>query len=173
MSIWTHAYCEIRTPKAMNIEELQKAFGKECLYKWDYDLNLAYEKLHGKEAYEKAIEEISNYNEKLAEAYDKDPKAYLPCGSEGSLSYMRDIWQLHSEDGRFKYIITGNLRDYSDDIGIVKWFRDKFLEWKHGLKDIDENQVYGYVFAGMGAGEFSWQYGPKDIREVGENERTE
>lgn len=168
MSIWTHAYCEIRTPKAMNYEELKKAFGKECPYKWDYSLNMAYEKIHGKEALEKAIEDISNYNKKLAEEYDKDPKAYLPCGSEGSLSYMLDILSPNSEDGRFRYIITGNLRDYSDDIGIVKWFRDKFLEWTHGLVNVDDDLVYGYVSASMGVGEFSWQYGPKDIREVGE-----
>lgn len=169
MSIWTRVYCEIRTPKRMSFEELQAAFGKECIFCWDYP-DYYYEKTYGKEATKQAWNDITKYNQELADKYIKDQKAYLPTGSEGSLKYSRDFPYICSEDGRFKYLIVGSLRDWSDDIGVVKWFCDKFLGWMHSLTDIDEDLVYGYVSASMGVGEFSWEYGQKDIREEKRNE---
>ncbi len=53
---------------------------------------------------------------------DKNPEAFMPCGSEGSLKKV--IWENPNKSSLASYTISvfGDLRDYGDLVEIEKWF---------------------------------------------------
>ncbi len=54
--------------------------------------------------------------------YDKNPEAFMPCGSEGSLKKV--IWENPNKSSLASYTVSifGDLRDYGDLAEIKKWF---------------------------------------------------
>jgi len=53
---------------------------------------------------------------------DKNPEAFMPCGSEGSLKKV--IWENPNKSSLASYTVSvfGDLRDYSNLVEIEKWF---------------------------------------------------
>ena len=130
MSVWIHVDAFVRTPIKLSKEDLERIFGKELDSHWIYP-SPYFEEKYGNEAYVKRYEEVSEHNRKAWEEYEADKTAFLPTGTEGSLEFGKpkkigEIWQ---------YTIRGILRDYGDDLGICKWFKDKFFEWDVSAHD--------------------------------------
>lgn len=88
----------------------------------------------GEKDEEKIIKSMINYFGKELDFYDtiakwddayEHPEHYLPFGSEGSLKMS--VWvnpNTHSM-AAITVSIFGDLRDYSDVDGIIKWFKKK------------------------------------------------
>lgn len=55
---------------------------------------------------------------------DKNPKTFMPCGSEGSLNKV--IWENPDKSSLASYTVSvfGDLRDYDDLTEIKKWFAE-------------------------------------------------
>ena len=156
MSCWTRAYCIVRVPRKVDIKSI---FGREFEGPKYPSYNLVscgevteneYEKLYNewKEA------ELKNWDE-----YEKDPDSFVPTGSEGSLHYHEPE---QSRDGRWEYKISGNLRDWSSEEEIIKWFRDKFLHWINTTDINKDYEVYGWVSASF-VGTLTWEYGENEL----------
>ena len=162
MSIWTQVKCEVIVPRPVTEEELVSVFGKE-LDDGEYPSwsEVSMGRMTEQE-YDKKLVEWTKQNEKAWAEFKDHEDEYLPTGSEGSLHYGKCCRAARkTEDGRYRYTFGGGLRDYSDDEGIVKWFRRKFLKWCVD-SDIDTDfHAYGLVKASMGVGESSWEYGPR------------
>ena len=162
MSVWTEVHCEMKFPEPVTAETLEKFFGKELKLKF-ISYNSYYDvvddkHVFDKDAYERDCEEAHKQNEREWKAFDGHEDEYLPTGSEGSLHYVKSRRIARkTDDGRYKYTITGSLRDYADVEHIIKWFNRAFLGLI--LEHNDWNNPYGKVTASMGVGELIWRYG--------------
>lgn len=101
MSNWTHVAGVIRIDSfrfSGDLPDFDKLIGKECLFESPMDV--------WKDA-------------------DKNPKAYLPIGSEGSL--QKSIWVNPDSSHMAAYTVAvfGDLRDHHDPDEIIVWFKDK------------------------------------------------
>lgn len=59
--------------------------------------------------------------------FDRNPKEYLPCGSEGTLRMT--LWENPNKSSMAAYTVSifGDLRDHDSPTEIIKWFRDRVL----------------------------------------------
>ena len=101
MSNWSHAVGVIRIDAfrlSGEIPDFDTLIGKECLF---------------------------SSPESVWDDMDKNPKAYLPMGSEGSL--QKSIWVNPDISHMAAYTITifGDLRDHHDPDDLIIWFKDK------------------------------------------------
>lgn len=167
MSVWTRVECKIIVSRPVTDDELVSVFGKEFndgeYPSWN---DVSFGRMT-EEEYDRKIVEWSKRNQEAWADYKEHEDQYLPTGSEGSLAYGKRR-QHKTKDGRYIYTISGSLRDWSDDEYIVKWFRNKFLDWCiHS--DIDKDfEAYGLVKASMGVGELQWEYGFEKLTKIGD-----
>ena len=163
MSLWTNVSCVMKFPKPVTTEELEKVFGKQLDIQF-VSINNYHKKTEDgivcdMESYWKDFEKASKHNEREWKSYEGHEDEYLPAGSEGSLTYVKCRRSARkTEDGRYKYEISGSLRDYDDDEGIIHWFRRKFLELTNEHDDWTFN-TYARVNASNYFGEVQWTYG--------------
>ena len=163
MSVWTQVDFVMEVPEPVTREILEKTFGKE--------MNLMYAKREryyrrtedgysfDSEAYELEEKEAMENNKREWDMYKGHEDEYLPCGSEGTLYYdnIRRAAR-KTKDGKYRYTISGSLRDFSDDEYIIRYFRDGFLKLANQHKEWLFND-YAKVSASMGVGELVWEYG--------------
>lgn len=99
MSVWTHVAGIIRVDELRLVDDAKPD--------WD--------KIIGKELNWEDPHEI------WAD-YDKNPEAFMPCGSEGSLKKV--IWENPDKSSLASYTVSvfGDLRDYDNFAEIKEWF---------------------------------------------------
>lgn len=163
MSVWTNVHCVMKFPEPVTAEELEKAFGKELDLKFislnDYYYRTPDGFVFDNESYRERCKEADIHNEHEWNSYKGHEDEYLPTGSEGSLEYVKCRRAARkTDDGKYKYEIAGALRDYDDDEGIMRWFRNRFLALTNKHEDWTF-KVYGCVSASSGVGEVRWTYG--------------
>lgn len=101
MSNWTHVAGIIRV---------------DCFRGWSAEPD--FNKIFGKEIrFRSSFEEWDDYHE--------HPDAYLPAGSEGSLTI--NVWTNPDESHVAAYVVSifGDLRDHDSPDEIIEWFKDK------------------------------------------------
>ena len=168
MSVWTRVESVMKFPEPVTIEELEKVFGKQLDIQF-ISINNYYRKTEDgivcdRESYKKDFEKAREHNKREWETYEGHEDEYLPTGSEGSLVYVKCRRSARkTEDGRYKYEISGSLRDYDDDEGIIHWFRKKFFELTNKHDDWTF-KTYACVTASSGVGEIRWTDGQEFLK---------
>ena len=126
MSNWTHVAAIIR------IDDLRI-----------FDTKLNFEELIGKSlSFDDIWEGTENYSQ-----FKKDPKGYLPLGSEGSLKMS--VWTNPDKSHCAAYTVSifGDLRDHEDPSEIIRWFKDLILSHKFITRQAvitAENEMNGH-----------------------------
>ena len=103
MSVWTHVTGVIRIDSIRisdDIPNFDKYFGKEWTFDDMWDDEPAYKE------------------------FEENPDAFMPYGSEGSLT--KSIWINPDRSEMASYVVTifGDLRDYDTPEDIISWFKD-------------------------------------------------
>lgn len=158
MSIWCNVSCEFRFPEPVSKEELEKHFGKELVLDWNYP-DYDYKEKFGEEAWNTEYVRIMEKNEKAWADYEAHKDEYLPAGSEGSLTYVPCRRSARKgSDGRYVYKINGSLRNFDDDMGVVRHMMDKYLRLINKHNDWTF-KTYALIEASSGVGQWTWEDG--------------
>lgn len=118
MSVWTHVAAVFRIDGIKNARDISMFCGSNSRL-WD--------KVIGRTIYEPhSVMNADSYEQRRErddwEDYRKEPMAFVPTGSEGSL--QRLVWVNPDTSCAASYTVTvfGDLRDYEDEDKIKEWF---------------------------------------------------
>jgi hypothetical protein len=119
MSVWTHVAAVFR------IDGIKSEYSKASMFMGD--TSRVWDKVIGRTIREPhSLMDADSYEVTREredwDAYRKEPMAFVPTGSEGSLKRLVWVNKDRSSAARYTVTVFGDLRDYEDADKIKEWF---------------------------------------------------